>query len=301
MLMSLSTRVAMLSGMATACSLLSGCGLGGGDSADQLSISPDDARAAVAGIYVGSGRLDYTEQALVSQCMHKHGLAYQVLPQRSDQSIDVGYASDVQHAQSTGYGLEAKVAADERALAAEAGADRTNEYTRRLFGDDGAETVRIQSAMGDVLEANGTGCLASARRTLYGSVAKALEIIEFRHNTVRAILYRARQEDEVQEVFSDWRDCMSERGYADISDRNYGVAAAREVYAEEGLEKGRSAERRIAVDDATCDAEAGYSSIAEPAENRALAEFITENEAEIAALQETQREAIVRAENALAG
>ncbi|MGL5826208.1 MAG: hypothetical protein ACRCYU_15550 [Nocardioides sp.] len=271
---------------------VSACGSAGDDR--PLSIGPEDARRAAAGIYVGSGRLWYVEQQLISRCMRKAGFDYQVLPQGPDRTMRTDYSDDVAKARATGYGLLDQIRAGRRVMALEESeAGESAARDRALTGPPGAKVVRIRSTEGDTITSSSVGCGAEAWTELYGSVAEALQFTEFQANTVYGILYSAREDSEAtNDAFDRWKECMEKRGYPDLEERDSAQALAYGEYDRGDDAAARSLELKIAEADALCDQESGYTSAAVKAENAALARFITDHEAEMAGFQEIQRNAL---------
>jgi len=280
-----------------------GCADSGAADEGALAISPSAARQAAAGIYVGTGRLDAIEQKLISTCMRAAGFDYQVLPQQQDRGVPQDYADDVARARTEGYGLAAEQARTAASIALDE-ADRDvspaqqARYREALSGPPDAETASARSPLGDVVEASTQGCRAKAWTTLYGSVKNALAFSEFRLNTVRAVLFRARADSApVQDALKDWQACMADRGYPDMEDRNSARGLAFVTYDDVDMTQAREFELKIAEADATCDKASGYSEAARPVEDEALARFITDHEAEVTAVQEIQRQAVAAARN----
>ncbi|MGL5826206.1 MAG: hypothetical protein ACRCYU_15540 [Nocardioides sp.] len=271
---------------------LSGCGASARDER-ALSISPEDARRAAAGIYVGSGRLWYVEQQLISRCMRKAGFDYGVLPQGPDRTMRTDYSDDVTKARATGYGLLEELRNTRRVIAAEESDDASAASDLALSGPPDAKKVKIGTLDGAVVSASSVGCRAEVWTALYGGVLEAVQFTEFQDNTVYGILYSAREDSEAtNDAFDRWKECMEKRGYPDLEERDSAQALANGEYDKGDDAVARSLELKIAEADALCDQESGYTSAAVKAENAALARFITDHEAEVAGFQEIQRNAL---------
>lgn len=281
----------------TTCFLAVSCAaLDRGDT--DLAVSPSEARAAIQGMFVGSGRLRYVEEELTAACMGKKGFSYKVFPQRPDRVLRVDYANDVDTARRVGYGLAQDAALTADLLRAEesAGGQGGAAYHEALYGPPNSPLVRVRSAGGDEVEMSSAGCKANAQKELYGSVSKALVFSEFQANTIYSVLFHSRQKDSaVQDAFEDWKTCMAGRGYP-FKYRNSGWGTVKTAYVE-NPSTAKATEFKTAIDDAECDVESGYTRAARPVEDLALAKLITEHEAEITALQEIRRTAVSNAQN----
>lgn len=297
-------RRQVLGGVATVLLLslsLSACGDG---EEVALSIAPAEARRATAGLYVGDARLRFAEQSLIARCMQRRGLPYQVAAEGADAGLPTMSVNDVEKARNEGYGLRTELTrADEVTSLEDDRIDlprrQQQEYERVLFGPPRAAQASTRSLEGDVVSASTEGCIAQARTQLFGSVENFLTLSEFLGNSVRLVMYQARQESpEVQDAFGGWRDCMADAGYPDLDERNGGEALVRVAYAEQPA-SAADLETEVAVTDAGCDREVGYSDVATTAENRALAEYFSQYEGQIAGIQEIKNQAVDNARAAL--
>jgi hypothetical protein len=273
----------------------------------ELTIKPGEARRAASGLYIGDARLRFAEQSLIAQCMADRGLPYRVAPEGADTGLPTMSVSDVEKAKEEGYGLATERAQADAVTSLEderigLPPRQQREYDRALFGPARAPEASARSLAGDVITASTQGCIAEARTRLFGSVENFLVLSEFLGNSVRFVMYQSREESpEVQEAFEEWQACMASAGYPDLEERNGGEALARVAYEEESLARASELETRIAVTDAECDQQAEYSQAATVAENRALAEYFSKYEGQIAGIQEIREKAIVNAREILIG
>ncbi len=276
---------------------VSGCGVG--PSGDD-PIDPE-APTKIAGLYTGSAAIRTAEEALVAECMQSRGFAYTPSVQLDDRTVPREYGDDVAAAERDGYGLRVMFERAEDVLDQEkvGNASSRSEKDKRiaLFGQP--KDLTTVTVAGWTVETPSTGCVADAQTTLYGSVSVAVSVDEMISNVIGMALASSQEQPAVRTAFEEWRSCMSARGYRGFKSRNGARGLAMMNYDSKPIAQAARAERAIAVDDAECDAEAGYTPVREQADIEVLSDFLAENEAVMIDLLEKQQAALRNARQAL--
>jgi hypothetical protein len=205
-------------------------------------------------------QLFVAEETLVSRCMAGKGLTYAVSvppgnsPPKTAPPEPWYGLDDVASARARGYGLgqrrppssPATAAPDNdpnARLLARMSPARQQAYTEALYGDP-AQRITEPLGGGATLFLSVTGCVADARRQLYGDVRAFLHAEFLVVNIRRAADRVVRADPGYQQALGRWRACMRRSGHAYDE-----PAAARAAMADR---RDRAMERAVAVADATC-------------------------------------------------
>lgn len=182
------------------------------------------------------------ETRLIAECMEAEGFDYQgktpaeyvsaMPPYLSPAELRrSGYSYDWAAAAAEFLGSNSQDGSPPQTISAEEDLDRTEmtlspEQAARQEAKNGgadAEQVRLQGPGGGTTSASTEGCVADARRTLYGSVANALRYD--RAVTVLSlsgIVGEVREIDEYQAPRKAWQDCMRAAGHDVTDNSDYG-------------------------------------------------------------------------------
>jgi hypothetical protein len=209
------------------------------------------------------------EEALVSRCMAGNALTYTVTIPTQDPprriSPEPWYGlDDVASARAKGYGLDegtprpappepAAPAGDPNARLVERMPPAQQQaYSEALYGRP-AERVLERLPSGATLIISVTGCVAEARRRLYGDVRGYLRAEYLVVNIHRPADRAARATSQYRQALDRWRTCMGRLGHG------YGEPAAARAAMEARYDRSprdraaaRAEERTVATADATC-------------------------------------------------
>lgn len=266
-------------------------------------LSGAEVRQSIAGLWVGSAVLDNTEQTLIDRCMTRHGFEYDAFVHRVDRDVPRRFGDDVELARKEGFRTEDRLIDPSEA---EADYGRLTDAEKRQWeiamqGPPGTKHVTVKTVDGFVVTETTGGCVGGARKRIYGSVEKGIGLQQLRDNTMPNILESSTTDPKVTTAFRAWSRCMVGRGYNDFESRDGARGAAEGYYDKYDRAKARAMEIEIAVADAQCDHEAGYTSVRLAAEDSRLTEFMSQHEGAVLELLQTQRESVVRAREAIAG
>lgn len=196
--------------------------------------------------------LGWAEEAAVAACVRRRGLPYDVGPYVPDIRAPVTLAGrplSVRYARRFGYGSSAAVA---RGVKQGTRGESLGAEMRRALEPAGAPRVRVRLPGGYVASAARHGCIAEARRTVYGSVRDFL-LVTYGPQIVRlrllAHLEEALQTPRVRQAAADYAACMARAGYRIRTPRAASRIGARRFGGDPDVSP---AERRLAVADATC-------------------------------------------------
>ncbi len=234
--------------------------------------------------------LDVAENQLIAQCMRRAGLSYPDVPPPRDDRPVVGLVRAsaplrVEDARREGYPDSVMIAAS-RQGPVEAHADALPPESRERFhevlrGDTGTD-VRVTLAGGFETAASSGGCVGSARKELYGSVANFLTVF-YTAELAQRQASGADRDQEVVAAYESYAQCMGVKGHR--------VAAPAEAIAL--AKKHPSEEVALATADAECRAATRLHELREAAADRIVRRWLADNEGTVvqahALLVEAQR------------
>jgi hypothetical protein len=225
-------------------------------------------------------RIDYAEQSLIGDCLRQHGFEHRIvkLPEATatdDASVTEPFLQgidDVDRAAKQGFrffdGDEDVQPAPDPNVRYVRGLSESDQrkYTVAYFGNSEKHNVETTVA-GVTTRTSTTGCLAEARKQLYGSLEAWFRPSVVEGNVGNLARERAAADPRYLRVVRAWSDCLRERGIAtsspsDLHDR-FDVRSA-------GMPR-RSAEkleRRWAVAEAQCARRVELTKVARDVERR---------------------------------
>lgn len=258
-----------------------------------------DVREEIAALSADSRYLGHVESVLVSRCMREAGFRHPL--EELDRPVvprDEFYGLSVSEARRSGYVTQSHILAipaeDKSYL------PRTESGRRAwgvaLFGPDDAPGVEVDSAlMSGRLGTSSEGCLADARRALYGSLETAT-LRSFVAGNARNVAEREAADDpSVTTLNERWAACMADAGRRGLTDPGHAMSQARKVADGTQAAQGVGEPREIAIDDATCQAGLDYAPQRRYIEDRYLTAVLTEFADEIAAARAAATAALERA------
>ncbi|MGI5170150.1 hypothetical protein ACQEU3_37940 [Spirillospora sp. CA-253888] len=272
---------------------------GGGTGAAGRAASSGDRPVAAT----GDELLHRASERLIARCMARAGFAYTEQPPPSPaEPVARQVLGDVEWARRHGYGLlpdgpgSGDQDSNSRHLAGLTPEGR-NAWYGRLMGSGRRLVVELPGA--GRLSASDNGCVAEARRALYGDLAgwyRARRIVDHldgyaAREMTRTPRYRA--------GLAAWAGCVRERGYAVSSPRELRRLATPGTPAPVG---GQAKAREIAaaVAEAECATSTGFSRAADALHRRYRTEIEGRFARELDALKSYERDAAPRARRILA-
>ncbi|GAA4021790.1 hypothetical protein GCM10022247_52500 [Allokutzneria multivorans] len=218
--------------------------------------------------------LDVAENRQIGECMRRAGLSYpDVPPPREDRPV-VGLVRAsaplrLEDARREGY-PDSVMIPPPRQGPVEAHAEALPPETRERFNDllrgDTGTDVRVTLAGGFETAASSGGCVGSARKQLYGSVANFLTVF-YTAELAQRQASGADRDPEVVAAYESYAKCMGTKGHR--------VAAPAEAVA---LAKKRPAEEiAVATADAECRGVTRLHAVREAAADRIVRRWLGDN------------------------
>ncbi|WP_150494565.1 hypothetical protein [Streptomyces kanamyceticus] len=311
------SRRAVLGVLATVIVLQGGTAACGGPAAEkdtgaswELPRRPDPGvRDAVAGLMDGIGARSSAEEELIRQCMAERGFRYVKAPDdTAPVKMSADYAISPDEAEERGYGLRAQMKS-----AANAPRDANNDALRALPTSQrekwqnafsgGREAPMMKVSVPEVgqMQTRDGGCVAKARKQLYGSLEQFLKLVTFQGNFAGQMQQRAARDPRVTALDKRWSTCMKNHGYAGLAGPSKAAVRAGDTYKERGPQAAFTFETAIAGADATCQERLSYAPRRRLVEDLYLTAGMHKYEAEVTAVRELNRDAQERARRVLSG
>lgn len=256
-------------------------------------------RDEVAALNADSRYLGHVESVLVSRCMREAGFRYPV--EKLDRPVvprDESYGLSVSEARRSGYVTQShilSIPAEDQSYLPEREAGR-RQWHLAQSGPDDAPGVEVDSAlMNGRLGTSSRGCLADARRALYGTLETAI-LRSFVAGNARNVAEReAGHDPSVTALDALWSACMAGAGRPGLTDPGHAMSQARKLADGTQAAQGVGEPREIAIADATCQAETGYAGARRTIEDRYLTALLATYPDEIAATRAATAAALERA------
>ncbi|MGH3241205.1 MAG: hypothetical protein ACRDNL_12565 [Spirillospora sp.] len=303
--------------------LAAGCGGESGTSGRTPPVAISTAASQPATVRVGvpdaeRRQLTLAEEKLIQQCMKQAGFTYtftppkETGPQQAWQRTD-----DVTGARQNGYGIlqalrDAKAAEgdphgrpDDPGSVNNGGAQppsrNDNPDTANLSSADkrryqntlmGTRREEVLTWGGGVLTLPVDGCLAGARKRLYGDIKQYAAVSSLADNLEGTAVGDAAENTRLDGPERRWSQCMGGKGYR-FSTKEQAHEAAANLYDPARLPS-RPYRKEIeqAVADAECDKQAGYSALKQQLYDQALKDLTKKHERDLLAYSEMQRKAL---------
>lgn len=154
------------------------------------------------------------EERLIRHCMEDNGFEYYEIPPISDTPRGIPYANDdVVWAREHGYDVPQERARENPNTEPfdKLSSARQQAWQRMLVGQGDRVSVRLPD--GPVFSISGQGCIASARRKLYGDLARwyrAHKLVEQIPSLVRQAV---KDDARYDAAIADWAVCVRRRGH----------------------------------------------------------------------------------------
>lgn len=254
--------------------------------------------------------------AVVETCMQALGWDFQVgieTPEtgtggpRSLSQLEQWTFSDVEAAESTGYGFEAHLAAiseylerigevdgearipDPTTMSAEDAA----RYELDYFGTE-EERVEIVERDGSHSSVAGGGCLGEASLAVWGDIEQELRLRDARGTAEADIWVSTLDDAAVLDALEAWKNCVTAEGY-EVEDPQSAFELALSAAQSGDFDR----ERAIATVDARCKADSGLDRAVQAAFLAATNAVLPDLEDDLLALQEFEAAALERAKEIL--
>jgi hypothetical protein len=290
-----------------------------GDDGGSVALPARQTNATVARQLTSKDRalLYLTEEKLVARCMGNKGFRYSATPiptsELREASTPRWYGNDDEVvARQQGYG----VSSGRRATALGV-ADRAQDpnarlvqrlppadqqrYTEALFGRV-QDYQQVALPNGKRMSVSVSGCVADARRQLYGDVREYLRLTHVVTNLGAEVYRLVVADSRYLHALDAWRGCMRQRGYGYDSPG----AAVEAIGALAGASAAsraaaRGTEVRVAVADARCAARSRLVAVANELDRKYDARVAHEQAGAILALQRLRAAALERAKALIPG
>lgn len=236
------------------------------------------------------------EERLIHDCMAAAGFAYfEKPPVPGSRQPDFPYVvDDVAWARANGYGAAPVAPPVDPAgqYFARLSKDQQDAWRTALVGS--GKQLSIELEPGRRLSASDKGCIASARRTLYGDLPRWFKARRLTDNLGFLVQDRVRRDGRYLAAMADWAGCVKRHGYdADdpgelrevVAERNEGSAASAV----------RAAEVEATVAEATCAQSTSLARTLREVEPAHRAALIAERLSELAGLNGLEQDAVPRA------
>ncbi|MBB5869975.1 hypothetical protein F4553_003354 [Allocatelliglobosispora scoriae] len=249
--------------------------------------------------------IDWAELLLAGECMAAHGHEFTVdwvndPSARIPMVVPYG-SSDIAAAQRDGYGWGPARRAGGKGSYADANQAYTKtltkpqeqRYTQDFFGDR-QTVVTVKRADGAEVSTSSTGCLADARRTLFGDLARWVPL-DVRFSGIDGeVIPLVLAEPEVKASLAEWRACMGRAGHS-VENPTDARDKARALYSAMEFEPAWAAERAMATADATCVVQSRLRTIGDRLQARHLKGLLRDSAGEIESYRTLRTGAVQRA------
>jgi hypothetical protein len=264
---------------------------------------------AMIALVASPPELEHAESVVIAQCMALHGLRYPPLrldpPKGWIRDITgLGAPMTIQEARTRGYGD--RLLATSRNVDPQAATKRykaslrpakRHEYDGIL--DPRRPVIRLTLSDGWIVMASTKGCVARARRRLYGSVLNFLKVFYVPQEIWR-FNDRMVASSVVQEALRIYATCMRREGYrANSPQRALTSAIQRFGHTRMWGDQISKQERALAVQDAKCQIDSHIYPVMHNALFSAAAEWLRRNQTLILTLASIQGLALMRARSVL--
>jgi len=309
-----SERLRSAAGMVLLAGLIGGCG--GAESEDQkpgevalVTETPGELSVTRIGVpYEQRRTLHAAEEKLIQTCMQKAGFSYRIiqLPEKEEKATWKTWRrhDDVDRAAREGYGLLQRAKENNETQRAQAripsrtagmSQEESDRFSKALFG---SKPITVTTPFGAKITTNVDGCLAEARKQLYGDPA-AWAIENDLVGNFEAITFgKARSSPEVRALEKKWSSCMADAGHRF---QNQEEAKASITYGRQsGPDQPRTGlparpsqqEIDLALADARCDQKVGLSTLIEKKIKEKTQEHLNKYQSYFASYQEKQQKAL---------
>ncbi|MGP3916407.1 hypothetical protein [Nonomuraea sp. 10N515B] len=220
-------------------------------------------------------QVERAEQALIQECMTRHGFRYWPPAQLSaeERKGSKFMLTDVNWARRNGYGGQLR----NRVMAAKAGnqnhvyatglpAGELARYNRALDGGDAASTMTVRLPAGGSVTSRTGGCTAEAYERLYGDRSTWLRVSTIATNLQPLYMPDLVDDRRFVAVLRNWSQCMAGRGHPYPNPVAIRSSLPRLT---KGLDPAaaHAVEVELAVAEATCARSASYPEIARSLED----------------------------------
>jgi hypothetical protein len=240
------------------------------------------------------------EQRLIRECMSAAGFTYyEKAPAPKSTEPDFPYVvTDVAWARANGYGARPTAPPADPTARYFAGLskDQQDAWRKTLVGS--GKQISVELAPGERLSVSDKGCIASARRTLYGDLPQWFKVRRTVDNLEFLVQDKVRRDQRYGAALAGWAGCVKDRGY-DAK----GPGELREIVAKRNDGRAsaavRAAELDAAVVEATCANSTSLAATLRELEPEHRAAVTADHRRELAELNVFEQAALPRAHSAL--
>jgi len=269
-------------------------------------------KAAIVSLAEGSADLEWAEAKATAECMAGAGFRYPPYevfqPSPGATGRFGGFQSQLTVEEAQAHGYEGRItmkgearldpsAALNAYVSTLTEADRAR-YWQLLNGQD-SPTVSLRLPDGAEVAASSRGCVAQARKEVYGSVLNYLRLFYFPQQ-VNQFGEQAESDPAVRRALERYASCMRGAGY-DVGSPADATRLAQERFGSTRAPGSppTDAERAMGVADARCQAASSVHRALDAALISAASAWLNQHEGEILALADIRRRAMVRAKRIL--
>ncbi|MER7132258.1 hypothetical protein [Streptosporangium saharense] len=266
-------------------------------------------RKALLDLFSGSATRYAAQEELVRRCMAGRGFTYVKNPVPTvDVAPTLGqdpYGLTPEQARRTGYN-SAENAGDspgevDRSGVSKLSAEQQKQWGEAYFGPEDAPEVTVDLPGGGTAGTTSEGCLAEAKKRLYGSLSDYATLNSLAGNLPIWARREAASSPDMARIDSTWSACMTSRGYPNLKNPSAARERSVDVYQRLGVVTGEARDQEIslAVADAECDRATDYTAQRVRIEDRHYGKTLKKYAAEVTAIKEMNASALARAQEAL--
>ncbi|MEV8374806.1 hypothetical protein AB0P21_18865 [Kribbella sp. NPDC056861] len=240
------------------------------------------------------------EERLIRECMSAAGFTYYEKPRppKSGEPDFPYVVTDVAWARANGYGVKQSAPPADPTAQYFAGLSKDQQDAWRTTLVGSGKQISVELAPGERLSVSDKGCIASARRTLYGDLPGWFKARRTVDNLEFLVQDKVRRDQRYGVAMADWAGCVRGRGY-DAG----GPGALREIVAQRikgrAADVVRAAELDAAVVEATCANSTSLAATLLALEPEHRASVTADHRRELAELNVFEQTALPRARSAL--
>jgi hypothetical protein len=278
-------------------------------SAPSLVNHDPEVRQELLGLFAGSATRYAAEQELIRRCMEQRGFKYVKNPAPTrDVAPTLGpdpYGLAVENAKTTGYN-SAENAGDSPAEVDRFGVSdlsdkEKQEWGEAYFGPENAPEVTVDLPGGGAMGTTSEGCLAEARKTLYGSLSDNARLTFLSGNFPLWAKREASSDPDMARIDSAWSACMVGKGHSGLKNPEAAREKAIEAHRRLGIasEEARNQEVALAIADAECEKTTNYAAQRVTIEDHYYKKYLNKFASEVAEMKKMNDSALARAKQVL--
>lgn len=261
-------------------------------------------RGTLLGLFSGSATRYAAREESVRRCMEQRGFTYVRNPApKADVAPTLGqdpYGLTEAQVKETGYG-SAEDVNDSPGEVDRSDASQQEGWGRAYFGPEDAPEVTVDLPGGGTIGTTSQGCLAEARKKLYGSLEDYVVTNFLAGNLPIWARKEAASDADMARIDSMWSSCMTGKGYTNFKNPGAARAKSSDEYQRLGVasDSARDQEISVAVADAECEQQTNYAKQRIQLEDRYYAKILKQYAEEVENIQKVNDRALVQAKQVL--